>query len=60
MNSWQTYRADEIDLSEGLSRNKGEDYKNYYFTECGSVWLERVIWDHEAAGSNPVIRIKYP
>ena len=25
MYSWQTYRADEIDLSEGLSRKKGED-----------------------------------
>ena len=23
---------------------------------CSSVWLERVIWDHEAAGSSPVIR----
>ncbi len=20
----------------------------------GSVWLERVVWDHEVAGSNPV------
>ncbi len=24
------------------------------YTGCGSVWLERVVWDHEAAGSNPV------
>ena len=23
-------------------------------TGCGSVWLERLIWDQEAAGSNPV------
>ncbi len=21
---------------------------------CGSVWLERLIWDQEAAGSSPV------
>ena len=21
---------------------------------CGSVWLERLVWDQEAAGSNPV------
>lgn len=26
----------------------------YQHTGCGSVWLERVVWDHEAAGSNPV------
>ncbi len=23
-------------------------------TGCGSAWLERLIWDQEAAGSNPV------
>jgi hypothetical protein len=21
---------------------------------CSSAWLERVVWDHEVAGSNPV------
>lgn len=21
---------------------------------CGSAWLERLVWDQEAAGSNPV------
>ena len=29
---------------------------------CGSVWLERLVWDQEAAGSNPVTpigKIKY-
>ena len=30
----------------------------YQHTGCGSVWLERVVWDHEAAGSNPVTPIK--
>ena|GEM_PF-2702920 len=29
----------------------------YQHTGCGSVWLERVVWDHEAAGSNPVTPI---
>ena len=23
-------------------------------TGCGSVWLERLLWEQEAAGSNPV------
>ena len=23
-------------------------------TGCGSAWLERLVWDQEAAGSNPV------
>ena len=25
---------------------------------CGSAWLERLVWDQEAAGSNPVTPIK--
>lgn len=25
------------------------------FSECSSVWLERLVWDQKAAGSNPVI-----
>ncbi len=38
-------------------------YNNYCVTEmetnklisgCGSAWLERLVWDQEAAGSNPV------
>ena len=24
---------------------------------CGSVWLERLVWDQEVAGSNPVTPI---
>ena len=26
----------------------------YISSGCGSVWLERLVWDQEAAGSNPV------
>ena len=24
------------------------------FPGCGSAWLERLVWDQEVAGSNPV------
>ena len=37
------------------------DSKVYYIlnivTGCGSAWLERLIWDQEVAGSNPVTPI---
>ena len=26
---------------------------------CGSAWLERLVWDQEVAGSNPVTPIRY-
>ena len=28
-------------------------------TGCGSAWLERLIWDQEVAGSNPVTPTMY-
>ena len=28
-------------------------------TGCGSAWLERLVWDQEVAGSNPVTPIYY-
>ncbi len=28
-------------------------------TGCGSAWLERLVWDQEVAGSNPVTPIPY-
>ena len=28
--------------------------KRKHETGCGSAWLERLIWDQEVAGSNPV------
>ena len=32
---------------------------NILFSGCGSVWLERLVWDQEVAGSNPVTPINY-
>ena len=26
----------------------------HFVPGCGSAWLERLIWDQEVAGSNPV------
>ena len=28
--------------------------QKYNLTGCGSAWLERLVWDQEVAGSNPV------
>ena len=33
----------------------GNVYKSV--TGCGSAWLERLVWDQEVAGSNPVTPI---
>ena len=30
---------------------------NIMFSGCGSAWLERLVWDQEVAGSNPVTPI---
>jgi hypothetical protein len=27
-------------------------------SECGAAWLARMLWEHEAAGSNPAIPTK--
>ena len=32
----------------------GDSGLQIILTGCGSVWLERLVWDQEAAGSNPV------
>ena len=31
---------------------------NIFDTGCGSAWLERLVWDQEVAGSNPVTPIQ--
>ncbi len=35
-----------------VSNKKRNAYKQ--ITGCGSAWLERLVWDQEVAGSNPV------
>ena len=34
-----------------------ESTKKQQPTGCGSAWLERLVWDQEVAGSNPVTPI---
>ena len=36
-----------------ISKNTGNDI----LSGCGSAWLERLVWDQEVAGSNPVTPI---
>ena len=35
-------------------RNRANEQTQETKTGCGSAWLERLIWDQEVAGSNPV------
>ena len=41
-------------LASQLKRNITERADNICISGCSSVWLERLIWDQEAAGSSPV------
>ena len=36
------------------SDNEAQINKEKETAGCGSAWLERLVWDQEAAGSNPV------
>lgn len=36
----------------------GKPLKRKKPSGCGSAWLERLIWDQEVAGSNPVTPMK--
>lgn len=48
-------------LGYTLSCVEGKQKKNrkVNIAGCGSVWLERLVWDQEVAGSNPVTPIFY-
>ena len=50
--------ADAQDLGSCIERCVGSNPTTCIITGCGSVWLERLIWDQEVAGSSPVIPIK--
>ena len=36
------------------NKRKRHHIECQHITGCGSVWLERLVWDQEVAGSNPV------
>ena len=36
---------------------QNEEKLLHYITGCGSAWLERLLWEQEVAGSNPVTPI---
>ena len=40
-----------------LTNSKRLDIILFVATGCGSAWLERLVWDQEVAGSNPVTPI---
>ena len=37
----------------------GKDRNAGIIPGCGSAWLERLVWDQEVAGSNPVTPITF-
>ena len=41
-------------LRKGHQKLKKDAERFSWPTGCGSAWLERLIWDQEVAGSNPV------
>ena len=40
-----------------VSRGYNFERQENIVTWCGSAWLERLVWDQEVAGSNPVTPI---
>ena len=47
------YGNGSISTGEGIDISTCIGY-TIHVTGCGSAWLERLVWDQEAAGSNPV------
>ena len=53
-------RRRETEKQKRKTTNKDEIEKSLKApTGCGSAWLERLIWDQEVAGSNPVTPTMY-
>ena len=51
-------RVAQLDRAFGYGP-KGREFESSHarFPGCGSAWLERLVWDQEVAGSNPVTPI---
>ncbi len=41
-------------ISKSLRESNKNEATNNSISGCGSAWLERLVWDQEVAGSNPV------
>ena len=41
-------------ISKSLRESNKNEVANNSISGCGSAWLERLVWDQEVAGSNPV------
>ena len=50
-----------VDFSKLIANNtycsRDTARQNKITSGCGSAWLERLVWDQEVAGSNPVTPI---
>ena len=46
VDNWYTLMYNSYCVTEKTTRKR--------ITGCGSAWLERLVWDQEVAGSNPV------
>ena len=43
-----------LDRNHGL-RASGDEFPRLKHTGCSAAWLARLLWEQEAAGSNPAI-----